>query len=148
MRETLFNILSPIIEDAVFVDAYAGTGAVGIEAISRGAKQAILIEKDRTAVEVIKANLGSLKITTRARIIRGSAPLHLASLNADIVFLDPPYTNENEYKTVFDVLSAKPPQLVVAQHSSRYAIGDQYDSLRRTRTVKQGDNALSFFSAA
>jgi len=148
MRETLFNIIAPMIENAVFVDAYSGTGAVGIEAISRGAKQAILIEKDRAAVEVIKTNLASLKITTRALIIRGSAPLHLASLNADIVFLDPPYTKEDEYKTVFDVLSAKPPQLVIAQHSSRYAIGDRYDSLRRTRTVKQGDNSLSFFSAA
>lgn len=147
MRETLFNIIAPIIEDAIFVDAYAGTGAVGIEAISRGARQVILIEKDRAAIDIIKQNLASLKITTRARIIRGAAPLHLASLSADIVFLDPPYTNESEYKTVLDVLSAKPPKLVIAQHSSRYAVGDQYDSLRRTRTVKQGDNALSFFSA-
>jgi 16S rRNA (guanine(966)-N(2))-methyltransferase RsmD len=148
MRETLFNILAPILQGAVFVDAYAGTGAVGIEAISRGAKQAILIEKDRAAVEVIKANLAALKITTRARIIRGPASLHLASLAADIVFLDPPYTKEDEYKTVFEVLSANPPKLVIAQHSSRYAIADRYDSLHRTRTVKQSDNALSFFSAA
>jgi 16S rRNA (guanine(966)-N(2))-methyltransferase RsmD len=148
IREALFNILAPVIENAVFIDAYAGTGAVGIEAISRGAKQAILIEKDRAAVEVIKENLASLKITTRARIIRGSAPLHLASLAADIVFLDPPYTKEDEYKAALEVLSANRPKVVIAQHSSRYAITDQFDSLHRTRTVKHGDNALSFFSAA
>src|SRR5450432_378767 len=91
MRETLFNILAPMIEDAVFVDAYAGTGSVGIEAISRGARRAVFIEKDRGAVEVIKANLASLQIKGRGRIIRGAAALHLASIEADIVFLDPPY---------------------------------------------------------
>jgi 16S rRNA (guanine966-N2)-methyltransferase len=147
LRETLFNILAPMIEDAVFVDAYAGTGSVGIEAISRGAKLGIFIEKDREAVEVIKANLASLDIKSRGRIIRGAAALHLASLEADIVFLDPPYPRNTEYQSALDVLSAKPPSLTVVQHSVRYAIPDEYEPLIRTRTVRQGDNALSFFKA-
>lgn len=147
LRETLFNILAPMIEDATFVDAYAGTGSVGIEAISRGAKLAIFIEKDRSAVEVIKANLAALDIKSSGRIIRGAASLHLASIEADIVFLDPPYPKETEYQTALDVISAKPPGLTVVQHSVRYAIPDKYESLVRTRTVRQGDNALSFFTA-
>jgi len=147
MRETLFNILAPVIEDAVFVDAYAGTGSVGIEAISRGAKLAVFIEKDRGAVETIKANLASLDIKSKGRIIKGAAALHLASVEADIVFLDPPYPNEAEYLAALDVLSAKPPALTVVQHSVRYAIRDEYESLVRTRTLRQGDNALSFFKA-
>jgi 16S rRNA (guanine(966)-N(2))-methyltransferase RsmD len=146
MRETLFNILAPVVEDAVFVDAYAGTGSVGIEAISRGAKLAVFIESDRSAVEVIKANLAALDIKSRGRIIRGAATLHLASVEADIVFLDPPYPKEAEYRAALDVISAKPPALTVVQHSVRYAIPDQYESLVRTRTVRQGDNALSFFT--
>src|SRR5580704_17773076 len=147
LRETLFNILAPLIEDSVFVDAYAGTGSVGIEAISRGAKLAVFIEKDRDAVDVIKANLNSLEIKSKGRIIRGMATLHLASIEADIVFLDPPYPNEKEYRFALDVLSAKPPALTVVQHAVRYPIPDESESLVRTRVVKQGDNALSFFRA-
>ena len=67
----------------------------------------VFIEKDREAVEVIKANLASLDIKSRGRIIRGAAALHLASLEADIVFLDPPYPKDTEYQTALDVLSAK-----------------------------------------
>ena len=147
LRETLFNILAPMIEDAVFVDAYAGTGSVGIEAISRGARLAIFIEKDRNAVETIKANLAALDIKSKGRIIKGAAALHLASIEGDIVFLDPPYPKETEYLSAFDVLAAKPPALTVVQHSVRYKIRDQYESLVRTRTVRQGDNALSFYKS-
>jgi 16S rRNA (guanine966-N2)-methyltransferase len=148
LRETLFNILAPMIVGARFVDAYAGTGSVGIEAISRGARLAIFIEKDRETVEVIKANLNALDIKSRGRIIRGAASLHLASVEADIVFLDPPYPKETEYQTALEVIAAKPPTLTVVQHSVRYKIADSYESLVRTRTVKQGDNALSFFTAS
>ena len=145
LRETLFNILAPVIEGAVFVDAYAGTGSVGIEAISRGAKLAVFIEKDRAAVDVIKANLNSLGIKSQGRIIRGMAALHLASVEADIVFLDPPYPREAEYRAALDVISAKPPAWTIVQHSVRYTIPDEFESLVWTRVVKQGDNALSFF---
>ena len=148
MRETLFNILAPIIEGATFVDAYAGTGSVGIEAISRGAKLAVFIEKDREAVEVIKANLNSLDIKSKGRIIRGAAAMHLASIESDIVFIDPPYPKDTEYQLAFDVLAAKPPALTIVQHAVRHKIPDEYEGLVRTRTVKQGDNALSFFKAA
>jgi 16S rRNA (guanine(966)-N(2))-methyltransferase RsmD len=147
LRETLFNILAPTIQDAFFVDAYAGTGSVGIEAISRGARLGVFIEKDREAVEVIKANLASLDIKSKGRIIRGAAALHLASLEADIVFIDPPYPKDTEYQTALDVLSAKPPALTIVQHSVRYAMRYEYEALVRTRTVRQGDNALSFFKA-
>ena len=89
LRETLFNILAPTIEGAVFVDAYAGTGAVGIEAISRGARHAVFIEKDRDAVEVIKATWRRSISNRAGAIIRGAAALHLASIEADIVFHRP-----------------------------------------------------------
>ena len=147
LRETLFNILAPRIEGARVLDGFAGTGAIGIEALSRGAKLAIFIEKDRDAVEVIKANLASLEIKSRGRIIRGAASLHLANVEGDLVFLDPPYPKETEYQTALDAVSAKPPVLTIVQHSVRYAIPGEYESLVRTRTLRQGDNALSFFRA-
>lgn len=145
LRETLFDILGPAIEGAVFVDAYAGTGAVGIEALSRGARQAVLIEKNRKAVNLIQSNLAALGIEARARVIQGSAALHLGKLDADIVFLDPPYPKESEYRAALEAMAAKPPGLIVAQHSVRFALPDEHGPFRRTRIAKQGDNALSFF---
>src|SRR5580704_2815396 len=89
IRESLFNILSQEIEGSVFVDAYAGTGAVGIEAISRGARHAIFIEKDRSAVSLIKSNLKALEAEARTRVFHGPSAQHLTGLEADIVFIDP-----------------------------------------------------------
>jgi 16S rRNA (guanine966-N2)-methyltransferase len=145
MRETLFNILGTSVEGVVFVDAYAGTGAVGIEALSRGARHAVFIEKNREAADVIKRNVAALKIGPRARVIRGSAGLHLGSLDADIVFIDPPYPLEREYEAAFDALESKSPELVIVQHSVRFALSDEQGPWRRVRIVKQGENGLSFF---
>jgi 16S rRNA (guanine966-N2)-methyltransferase len=148
IREALFNILSPEIEGSVFVDAYAGTGAVGIEALSRGARHAIFIEKDRAAVNLIKSNLAALGLEARARVIHGLAALHLGNLESDIVFIDPPYPKEREYRAAMEALEARPPGLAIVQHSTRFALADEYGPLRRTRTAKYGDNTLSFFRRA
>lgn len=145
MRQALFNILSPEIEGTVFVDAYAGTGAVGIEALSRGARHVIFIEKDRAAVQLIKSNLASLGVESRARVIQGSAGSLLANLGADIVFIDPPYPKDREYQAALDALEVKPPRLAIVQHSTRLTLEDDYGPLHRTRVAKYGDNALSFF---
>jgi 16S rRNA (guanine966-N2)-methyltransferase len=150
VRESLFNILHGEIERSVFVDAYAGTGAVGIEALSRGARHTIFIEKDRAAVNLIRSNLAALGVEARARVIQGPAAIHLAGLNADIVFIDPPYPREHEYRAALEAFEASqnpegPPELVVVQHSTRFALEDDYGPLHRTRIVKYGDNALSFF---
>ena len=147
LRETLFNILGSAVEGSVFLDGYAGTGAVGIEALSRGARTAVFIEKDKKAIGTISANLESLGLTKRARVIQGSAHLYMGGVESDIVFLDPPYIKEREYLACFEVLASKPPDLTIAQHSVRLALLDAYGSLHRTRVVKQGDNALSFYRA-
>ena len=141
MRETLFNILARRIEGVTFLDAYAGTGAVGIEALSRGARHAFFLERDRHALEAIRENLASLGAT----VVAGAVLATMARHAADIVFLDPPYDLEREYGAALELLSEAPPALVVAQHSVRFGIKGAYGLLQRTRTVKQGDNALSFF---
>ena len=148
VRESLFNILSQEIGGSVFVDAYAGTGAVGIEALSRGARHAIFIEKDRAAVSLIKSNLAALGAEARARVIHGPAALYLGGLEADIVFIDPPYPKDREYRAALEALETKPPALVIVQHSTRFVLADEYGPLHRSRMVKYGDNALSFFRRA
>jgi 16S rRNA (guanine(966)-N(2))-methyltransferase RsmD len=145
LRETLFNVLAPEIDGAVFLDAYAGTGAVGIEALSRGAKRAIFVERGRAAAGVIRENLALLNAAARAEVLHGRALQYLTQRAADIIFMDPPYDLENEYSDALAALGAKPPALVVVQHSSRFALLEVYGMLRRTRIVKQGDNSLSFY---
>jgi len=147
LRETLFNILSPRIEGTTFLDAYAGTGAVGIEALSRGAERAIFVEKNRAAVEIIRENLHSLGIENRAEVFTGKAWNVLERLAADIVFLDPPYELEREYGLVLETLGERKNMLVIAQHASRFSLADEYGAMKRTRVLKQGDNSLSFYES-
>jgi 16S rRNA (guanine(966)-N(2))-methyltransferase RsmD len=145
LREALFNVLAPEIEGAVFLDAYAGSGSVGIEAISRGAARAIFVEKDRDAVGVIRENLKSLGIEGRADVVVGRALVALPKYKADIVFLDPPYPLESEYSRALTMLGVEGGALVIAQHASRFELAESYGELKRFRVLKQGDNSLSFF---
>lgn len=145
LRETLFNILGAEVEGAVFIDAYAGSGAVGIEALSRGARHAVFIEKEGQAVEAIQANLAALKIEAKARVIRGAAAVNLARIDGEIVFADPPYAQEREYQAVLDVLETKRPALTIIQHSTRFSLPEGCGSMHRVRLLKQGENALSFY---
>lgn len=145
LRETLFDILQTRIEGATFVDAYAGTGAVGIEALSRGASHAFFLERNRAALEAIRENLGALGLERRSTVVSGPVLLTLERQRASIVFLDPPYELEREYTAALEILGADAPQLVIVQHSVRFRLKDDYIALRRSRMVRQGDNALSFY---
>ena len=147
LRESLFNILAPRLKDAIFLDAYAGTGAVGIESLSRGAARAIFIEKYRPAVALIRENLDALGLLERAVLVRGPVTREIGQYPADIVFLDPPYPLENEYADALQILGRNPPGLAIAQHSRRFDPAAHYGRLTRVRSLRQGDNCLSFFSS-
>jgi 16S rRNA (guanine(966)-N(2))-methyltransferase RsmD len=146
LREALFNILAPRIAGTVFADLYAGTGAVGIEALSRGASRAIFAETGRAAVGVLRENLKSLGLERRAEVRQGRATAHIGRITADIVFLDPPYELQNEYETALTKLGEIPPELVIVQHDSRLKLAPAYGELRQTRVLRQGDNCLSFYA--
>ncbi|HSP67794.1 MAG TPA: 16S rRNA (guanine(966)-N(2))-methyltransferase RsmD [Bryobacteraceae bacterium] len=145
LRESLFNILAPSIAGAVFADLYAGSGAVGIEALSRGASRAIFVEHSRAAVHVLRQNLKSLDLEARAQVLQGRVTAFIGGIRADIVFLDPPYDLAAEYETALTKLGVRPPKLVVVQHSVRLKLGESYGALRQTRVLRQGDNCLSFY---
>ncbi len=147
LRETLFDILAPRIAGATFLDAYAGTGAVGIEALSRGAAHAFFLERNRAALEAIRENLASLGLERRSTVVPGPVLLTLPRHRAAIVFLDPPYDLEREYTAALETLAETPPGLVIVQHSIRLELAPAYGALARTRTVRQSDNALSFFES-
>ena len=157
LRETLFNVLAPRIADACFADLYAGSGAVGIEAISRGARQVYFSEASRAAADAIRANLRSLNIHEGFLLESGGTPTLLKRLQAagtklDVVFLDPPYEQAEEYTRTLAALGAAsemllaPAAIVVAEHSRKLALAEGYGSLHRTRVLTQGDAVLSFYA--
>src|SRR5229473_1767673 len=149
LREALFNVLAPRIEGAMFLDAYAGSGSVGIEAISRGAAHAIFLEKHFGAARVIRENLASLGIEDRATVVQRPALPMLNQFDADIYFLDPPYKTASEYSDALSLLgerTLRPAALVLAQHAKKFELAEIYGRLRRTRTMIHGDNAISFFA--
>ena len=146
LREALFNILAPRIEGASFADLYAGTGAAGIEALSRGARSVLFVESNPAAVSVIRQNLKSLGADARAEVRQGKATMFARKVDAEIVFLDPPYGLEREYETVLGLLGESNARLVIVQHEVRTKLAASYGSLAHMRTVRQGDNCLSFFS--
>jgi 16S rRNA (guanine966-N2)-methyltransferase len=145
LRETLFDIIAFEVPGSTFLDAYAGTGAVGIEALSRGASHVTFLEKQKTALDLIRANLESLGALSRASVISGPALKELNRHAADIVFLDPPYPMEMEYAPALEAIARAAPKLVIAQHAARFDPGDRHAALARYRVVRQGDNALSFY---
>jgi 16S rRNA (guanine(966)-N(2))-methyltransferase RsmD len=148
LRETLFDILQARIRGATFADAYAGTGAVGLEALSRGARHAWFLERGRPALGVIRENIDALGVQDRSTVLSGPVLLSLPRQGAEIVFLDPPYDQEREYRSALELLGAAPPSLVIVQHSVRLELPEAVGALTRGRVVRQGDNALSFYQSA
>jgi 16S rRNA (guanine966-N2)-methyltransferase len=157
LRETLFDILGPTVAGSTFVDVYAGTGAVGIEALSRGAREAIFIERHAVAVELIRRNLASLGIGPEADLlamdaVRGLDLLVSRRVHAHFLFVDPPYAETGEYERALDFLDRSPllaPNgLVIVEHLRRRAMPERLQTLERARVVEQGDAALSFYRLA
>lgn len=157
MRETLFDILGDSIQEATFVDAYAGSGAVGIEALSRGASQVVFLESHRPAAELIRRNLQSLDISSGFRLLTGHAWTAIERLDHegakfDFVFLDPPYTQIREYHHVLRELGRSSILLrqsrVIVEHSRHTRLEERYGSLARVRLLRHGDSQLAFYRSA
>ena len=145
LREAMFNVLNAEVEGRTFLDAYAGSGAVGLEALSRGARHVILIEKSPAALAVIRENIQSLGMGAEVTVLRGSAGRLLGTVTAEIAFVDPPYEQVSQYGSSLVTLSETACELVVAQHPSRLALEETYGRFERQRILRQGDNSLSFY---
>ena len=171
LRETLFNVLAARIEGAVFADLYAGSGAVGIEALSRGASLVYFVDHAAPAIEAIRGNLASLAIRSGFHIECSSVSTALRRLSimgsqgpgsqgpraqgpCTIVFLDPPYPAAGDYASTLAILGRQAASLltadgiVIAEHSRKMPppLAESYGPLRRYRVLEQGDAGLSFYS--
>jgi 16S rRNA (guanine966-N2)-methyltransferase len=158
LRETLFNVLTAgnpsALEGTVWVDLFAGTGAVGIEAISRGASMVHFVESSGRCAELIRQNLASLEIRTGFQILKRDSIRALPALESsgtipDFVFLDPPYDMKGAYLQTLETLSKsrllKSESIVIAEHQKKSDPGESFQSLVRYRKLEQGDAALSFY---
>jgi 16S rRNA (guanine(966)-N(2))-methyltransferase RsmD len=151
LRETLFNVLAPRMEGARFLDLYAGSGAVGVEALSRGAAHVDFVERAQPALKALRANLERLGI-------RGGFGIHTSTVAAflrkqaeasfDVVFLDPPYDAAEEYAVSLAALGVLLVRggVAVAEHRRKDKLEEAYGVLQRTRLLEQGDAALSFYA--
>ncbi|HKS82598.1 MAG TPA: 16S rRNA (guanine(966)-N(2))-methyltransferase RsmD [Candidatus Acidoferrales bacterium] len=157
LRETLFNVLGPSVADSLFVDLFAGTGAVGIEAISRGAREVVFVESNAKAVGLIRRNLESLQIGSGVELIeakteRGMEKIAVHRRVADFVFLDPPYEAADEYTNALDYLDSShilaPYGIVIVEHSRKMSLPLRFTRLERSRLLEQGDASLSFYRLA
>jgi 16S rRNA (guanine966-N2)-methyltransferase len=161
LRETLFNVLTAgnpaALEGSVWLDLFAGTGAVGIEALSRGAKEVHFVESSKPAAEMIRKNLHSLGIVGGFYIHQEELPNAFGRLErerktADVIFLDPPYrlrpAYENTLRALADSSLVRRISLVVAEHEKQFDPGEEFGALRRFRLLVQGSAALSFYRLA
>jgi 16S rRNA (guanine(966)-N(2))-methyltransferase RsmD len=159
LRETLFNVLTAgnpeALQGSRWLDLFAGTGAVGIEALSRGAAQVYFVDSSRAAAQAIRANVTSLGIGGESAVVlhdevrTALRQLEAEAARCDFCFLDPPYRLEPAYAATFDALARTevlmPDAMVIAEHDKRFDPGEANGGLRRFRTLKQGDAALSFY---
>jgi 16S rRNA (guanine966-N2)-methyltransferase len=149
LRETLFNILGPRVVDTRVLDACAGTGAVGIEAISRGARHVTFIDRDSRAVDLIAQNLARCAVVDGYAIIRadlGSEAQRLRQATEfDFIFLDPPYDTDSAVlaRAVGDWLAAD--GVLIIEYARRTGAPRAVEGLQRTREVTSGDSALGFY---
>ena len=157
LRETLFDVLTGEpgrLEGSVWLDLYAGTGAVGLEALSRGASAVYFVESSRKVAALIRANLKALGIDRGFEVLTlESLPalrrLESRSVACDFCFLDPPYRMQQAYGEVLEMLSRsallKPTSAVIAEHEKHFDPGEAFGPLVRYRKLQQGDAVLSFY---
>lgn len=155
LRETLFNVIAARLAGARVLDGYAGTGAMGIEAMSRGAAHATFIESDRRAGQLIADNLGLCGLTEACAIIRASFERGVQAMRAgsgfvpfDVVILDPPYERDPVPALEAAVLVLAPHGLVIIEHAKRQPGPAVVGTLTRRRDLVSGDSALAFYDIA
>jgi 16S rRNA (guanine(966)-N(2))-methyltransferase RsmD len=153
LRETVFNILGPRVDGAVFLDGCAGMGAVGIEAISRGASFVYFVDQSRKACQIIRENLKSLEVEQGFEILEidFSRALDRVKTKFNIAFVDPPYEREDIYEACLSKFGSAPllaeDGLLIIEHSKRKELPDTVGNIRKIRSLVQGDAALAFYTA-
>ena len=157
LRETLFNVLTPgkpgALEGSVWLDLFAGTGAVGIEALSRSAAMVYFVDSSKDSTELVRQNLQFLEVDRNFQVLQQKAGRAILALDRqqvrpDFIFLDPPYALRDAYRTTLEALAnseLSEKALIIAEHEKKNDLPDKFGVLQRLRKLEQGDAALSFY---
>lgn len=156
LRETLFNVLGAArdLSETVWLDLYAGTGAVGIEALSRGARQVYFVESEKRHARLLRGNLESLGIDSgfevqEREVVKALSLLESTGVVSDFCFLDPPYRMRGTYEQTLGHLAQsrllQPSTIVIAEHEKKFDLDERFGALIRYRRLDQGDASLSFY---
>ncbi len=153
VREAVFDILQNEIQDSTFLDLYAGTGVMGLEALSRGAGMVVLVESDPVRAEAISLYVREIKISERAKVYRQKVEHFLKRASAsgatfDIIFADPPYASD-EIPKICELIGhsevLKDSGCLVIEHSSREVLPERVQYLEQTKKYKYGDTMLTLY---
>lgn len=151
VRESLFNILAARVPGATFLDLFAGTGANGIEALSRGAAKGVFVDKGREALELIRKNVEKSRVAKESQIFKLDLPgdLKLIHESFDLIFADPPHSY-GEFDALGEAITTwsllKPGGMLILEHASSAQIADEWGALNRVRHKKYGQTTLSFYA--
>jgi 16S rRNA (guanine(966)-N(2))-methyltransferase RsmD len=156
LRQALFNILGADIEGSALLDLFSGTGAIGLEALSRGAREVVYVESSRDSMKILRRNLQECGITEGYRIYHGDVFTMLRALgrekfHADIIFLDPPYAwgpYEDVLETLFRTGIASRNSKVIVEHHRKAVLPESGKSFHRIRLLQQSDKCLSFYQGS
>ena len=154
VRQALFDLLAPRVPGCRFLDAFAGNGSVGLEALSRGAARVVLVDQSRAAVEVVRENARALAaVGGDVQIYHQDSRIALAALadsgvRFDVIYLDPPYASDL-YQPLLELAAhlLEKTGLVVAEHFHKRALPETIGGLVSTRSVRIGDHKLTFYEA-
>lgn len=152
VKQALFNILGGRSEGAVFLDLFAGAGGIGIEALSRGASQAVFVDASKDSIRLVRENLAMTGFEARAQVVQADAAAFLRTGGGafDIVFLDPPYTED--IPPLLEAVAAagilKPDAIVVAEHFKKQPSPEKAGALALYREARYGDTVLSFYKTS
>ncbi len=148
VREAIFNIMGDEVEGSTVLDIYAGTGSLGIEALSRGAKSVTFIEAEAAACTAIHASLARTGFTPQAKVLRGRMPAALSALKGpfDLILMDPPYADEEAPETLIELAALlSPTGLIVYEHGSRYNPPERPGTLQMSDRRVYGDSAIALY---
>ncbi|MGD8190152.1 16S rRNA (guanine(966)-N(2))-methyltransferase RsmD [Brevibacillus ginsengisoli] len=153
VKESIFNIIGPYFDGGTALDLYAGTGGLGIEALSRGIERTVFIDIEQKAISVIKQNLASLNLSDQAEVYRNDSDRALKVLakrdiQFDLVFLDPPYAKqklEAEMRLLQDLNLLAPGARIVTEHDTEFTLKETIGDCVQERSVTYGDTTISIF---
>lgn len=152
VKESIFNMIGPYLDGGIVVELFGGSGSLSIEALSRGAEQAFIFEKNTKAIAVIRENIEKCRLTDHVQVLKADARSAAKYLNGqpqiDYLFVDPPYAEEKYYNLVAEIAEAgllSEQAIIICEHDKKVLLPETYHQFTKTKYREYGHTAISIF---